>query len=119
MMTWQSLDAWWWPFVFIMIGGWLATDSWRWLGVLIGNRLSDDSAVLIWVRSVATALVAAVIAKLILYPSGALLDFPVALRAGAAVFGFAVFLKFGRKPWIGIFTAVVTLVAGQIVLTSL
>ena len=38
-----------WPFVFIAIAGWLATDIWRWLGVLLGNRIAQDSAWLIWV----------------------------------------------------------------------
>jgi hypothetical protein len=67
-----SFDTWWWPYLFIAIAGWLATDIWRWLGVLVGNRLSEESAALTWVRAVATALVAGVIAKLILYPTGAL-----------------------------------------------
>ena len=38
----------WWPYIFIAVAGWLATDVWRWLGVLIGNRLLDDSLALIW-----------------------------------------------------------------------
>ena len=29
-----------WPFVFILLAGWLVTDMWRWLGVLVGNRLT-------------------------------------------------------------------------------
>ncbi|MBW3098508.1 AzlD domain-containing protein [Pseudohoeflea coraliihabitans] len=115
-MTWESLDTWWWPYLFIIIAGWLATDIWRWLGVLIGNRLADDAPLLIWVRAVATALVAAVIAKLILYPSGALQDFPLALRIGAAIFGFGLFLATGRKPWIGILSAVATLFLGRLLL---
>ena len=45
-----------WPFVFIAIAGWLATDLWRWLGVLAGNRLREDSEAFYWVRAVATAL---------------------------------------------------------------
>lgn len=116
-MSWQSIDAWWWPILFIAIGGWIATDMWRWMGVLIGNRLRDDSALLIWVRSVATALVAAVIAKLILYPSGELQDFPVMLRVGAAAIGFGIFLAAGKKPWIGILAAVVLLVVGRLATT--
>jgi hypothetical protein len=23
----------WWPYIFIAVAGWLATDLWRWLGV--------------------------------------------------------------------------------------
>ena len=64
-MSYAAFDTWWWPYLFIAIAGWLGTDIWRWLGVLVGNRLSQDSAALTWVRAVATALLAAVIAKLI------------------------------------------------------
>ncbi len=113
-MSWGSIDAWWWPFLFIAVAGWVATDMWRWLGVLVGNRLRDDSALLIWVRCVATALVAAVIAKLILYPNGALADFPVWLRVGAAVAGFGLFLVTGTRPWIGIASAIILLVIGRL-----
>lgn len=113
-MNWQTFDNWWWPFVFILISGWIATDLWRWLGVLVGNRLRDDSALLVWVRSVATALVAAVIAKLVLYPSGDLADFPLVLRVGAALIGFAVFILSGSKPWTGILSAIACLVAGRL-----
>ena len=35
----SAFHTWWWPFVFIAVGGWLATDIWRWLGVMAGNRL--------------------------------------------------------------------------------
>ena len=65
MMT----EHWWAPYLFIAIAGWLATDLWRWLGVLAGNRLKEDSEALHWVRAVATALVMAVTAKLIVFPT--------------------------------------------------
>lgn len=71
-MSYSWIDAWWWPYVFIAVAGWLATDIWRWIGVVGGSRLKDDSPALALVRAVATALVAAVVAKLILYPSGVL-----------------------------------------------
>jgi len=59
-----------WPYVVILFAGWFATDFWRWLGVLAGNRLSEGSEALNWVRAVATALVMAVTAKLIVFPTG-------------------------------------------------
>ena len=71
-LTFDAIDAAWWPFLFILLAGGLATDIWRWLGVLAGHRLRDDSEALIWVRAVATALVAGVIGKLVLFPTGAL-----------------------------------------------
>ena len=118
MMSFQSIDAWWWPYVFIALAGWIATDIWRWAGVLAGSRLKDDSPLLVWVRSVATALVAAVIAKLVLYPSGELAGFPLMLRLGAAAIGFGVFLVAGKKPWIGILTAVLLLMGGKLIVDA-
>lgn len=91
-----------WPYIFIAVAGWLATDIWRWLGVLLGKRLLDDSVGLIWIRAVATALVAAVIARLLLFPSGSLASTPVALRIGAAAAGFLAFLVFRQRVVVGI-----------------
>ncbi|PHR24714.1 MAG: branched-chain amino acid transport [Hoeflea sp.] len=119
MISYQSFEAWWWPYVFIAIAGWLATDIWRWLGVLVGNRLKQDSAALTWVRSVATALLAAVIAKLILYPVGELRNVPVEVRLVAVSVGFAAFLIFGKRIWVGIAVALGLLVAGQFLTSAL
>lgn len=116
MLGYDSIAAWWWPYVFIAICGWLATDIWRWLGVLAGSRLREDSAVLSLVRSIATALVAAVIAKLILYPAGELANTPVILRVGALASGFAAFLLLRKKVWVGIVVALGVLLTGQALL---
>lgn len=100
-----------WSYVFIAIAGVLATDIWRWLGVLAGNRLREDSEAMIWVRCVATALIAAVIAKLVLYPSGTLLAVPAWMRAGAALAGFAAYVATGQKILAGIAVSVLLISA--------
>ncbi|KQY14567.1 AzlD domain-containing protein [Rhizobium sp. Root482] len=102
----------WWPYLFIVIAGWLATDLWRWLGVLAGNRLKEGSELLNWVRAVATALVAGVIARLVLFPTGVLEQSPLWLRIGAVVVGGLAFFLGRQKPVIGIATAVAVLAAG-------
>ncbi|MBA3446788.1 MAG: AzlD domain-containing protein [Pseudaminobacter sp.] len=111
-MTFWSIDAWWWPFLFILVAGWLATDSWRFLGVYLGDRISEESELLVLVRAVATALVAAVIGNLIVFPSGALAATPLALRIGAAAIGFAAYLIFGKRVLVGIVVAEIVLGAG-------
>lgn len=116
MIGYETFDSWWWPYVFIAIAGWLATDIWRWLGVLVGNRLKQDSAALTWVRAVATALLAAVIAKLVLYPVGELKNVPVALRLIALSAGFAAFLIGGKRIWVAIVVALGLLIGGQLLL---
>ncbi|TKT76952.1 AzlD domain-containing protein [Aquamicrobium sp. LC103] len=111
-MTFWSIDAWWWPFLFILIGGWLATDAWRFLGVYLGGRISEDSDLMVFVRALATALVAAVIANLIVFPNGALADVPLALRVGAAAAGFAAYLFGGKYILAGIGVAEAVLLCG-------
>ncbi len=101
-----------WPYIFIFVAGAVATDMWRWLGVLAGRRLNEDSEAFIWVKATATALVAGVIAKQIIYPGGVLADSPVMLRVVAAVIGFAVFLLAGKRMLAGIAAALACLSAG-------
>lgn len=112
-MTFQANDAWWWPFLFILVGGWLATDAWRFLGVYLGDRLSEDSDLLVLVRALATALVAAVIGNLIVFPSGALADTSLALRVVAAAAGFFAYIGLGRKVLVGIVVAEIVLLGGM------
>lgn len=111
-MTFHSFDAWWWPYVFILVGGWAATDVWRFLGVYLGGRISEDSDAIVLVRCVATALVAAVIGNLIVFPSGALSQTPVALRIAAALAGFIVYLCTGKRMLVGILAGEIVLLAG-------
>ncbi|TWG99082.1 branched-subunit amino acid transport protein AzlD [Mesorhizobium sp. J18] len=111
-MTFGAIEAWWWPFVFILVAGWIATDIWRFAGVFLGERISEDSDLLVLVRCVATALVAAVIANLIVFPGGALATTPLALRIGAAIAGFAAYLATGKKMIVGIATGEAVLLAG-------
>lgn len=111
-MSFDGSASIWWPFVFILIAGWLATDIWRFLGVYLGARISEGSEILVLVRAVATALVAAVIAKLVLYPAGALAAASVALRVTAAALGFGAYLATGRKVIVGIIVAELILLAG-------
>lgn len=102
-----------WPYLYIAIAGWLATDIWRWAGVLVGNRIDEKSELLNWVRAVATALVAAVIAKMIFFPTGTLETSPLWLRLGAVVAGTLVFFLGGRfRQILGIAAAMAFLAAG-------
>ncbi|MDQ0457268.1 AzlD domain-containing protein [Rhizobium paknamense] len=101
-----------WTYVVIIIAGWLATDMWRWLGVIAGNRLQDDSEALHWVRAVATALVMAVTAKLIVFPTGELAGSPLWLRLAATGLGFAAFLLLGKRVIVGVVVSLGTLALG-------
>jgi hypothetical protein len=106
-----------WTFIVIAVAGFVATDVWRWLGVLTGNRLNEESEALHWVRAVATALVMAVTAKLIVFPTGALAGSPLWLRLAAAGIGFALFLASGKKVAIGVIAPIAILMLGLVALS--
>ncbi len=99
-------------YAYILIAGTMATAVWRAAGVTFAGRVSEDSEIFRWVRAVATALVAALIARLILFPAGALAETPVWLRIGAGAIGFAVALGGRRWTFIGIVVAECLLLGG-------
>jgi branched-subunit amino acid transport protein len=103
-----------WPYVVIIVAGWLATDLWRWLGVIAGNRLQEGSEPLYWVRAVATSLVMAVTAKLIVFPTGALAASPLWLRLAAASLGFVAFLAAGQRIIVGVIVSLTLLALGLV-----
>lgn len=105
-----------WPYVFVLVAGFLATEMWRWIGVLVGARLDEASPALAWVRAVATALVAGVISKMLLSPGGALATTPALLRIIAAGIGLAAYLALGRRLFIGVAAAEAVLIAGWLAL---
>jgi hypothetical protein len=111
-MTFQAYDYWWWPFVFILAAGWLPTGMWRYLGVYFAAGIDEDAQILVFVRALATALVAAVIAKLVLYPDGALAKTSMALRLTAVAVGFLAYATIGRRIWLGVLCAEALLLAG-------
>lgn len=115
-MTFFGSSHWWWPYLFILLAGWLATDLWRFLGVALGGRMAEGSDLLVLVRSVATALVAAVVGNLIVFPGGALAATPLALRLGASIIGFAAYFASGKRMIVGILVAEAILVSGLLVL---
>lgn len=111
-MTFFSFDAWWWPYLFILAGGWLFTDPWRFMGVYLGGRIGEDSQALVFVRALATALVAAVIGNLVVFPSGALAAAPLELRILSASAGFLGYLLARKSVLVGIVVAEAVLIAG-------
>ena len=114
MLTYQSIDSLWWQFAFILIAGWVATDIWRLFGVLLGNRIDENAEILVLVRAVATALVAAVIAQLVIAPGGSLAaETSVGLRIAAIATGFFVYLVMRHQVFAGVLAAVSVLAAGM------
>ena len=115
-MSLQSVDAAWWPFVFILLVGWLPTDVWRVVGTVASGWIDPDGTWLEAVKAVANALVAAVIARLVFFPTGALADYPLWLRLAAFAIAVATYFAAGKRLLVGIATGVGLLLAGGAVL---
>lgn len=96
----------------------LAHEPWRWLGVALGRNLSEDDAIFLWVRAVSTALVAGLVARLVVFPAGALETVPLWVRLvsiGGAAAGYFVFrrsLGFGVVVGCGLLIALSGVNAG-------
>jgi len=65
------------PYLALILAGFLPNEFWRVLGLVLVRGLDEKSEVIVWVRAVATAMLAAVLAQLILSSSGALAAIPV------------------------------------------
>jgi hypothetical protein len=106
-------------YLFLFVAGFVATQPWRWLGVFLSKDMRPDSELLKWVRAVSSALIAGLVARMIVFPAGALVFVPLWLRIGAFAFGIAVLLLTRRNMGVGILAGVGALVIGQYVLQGL
>jgi hypothetical protein len=102
------------PYLALILVGFLPNEVWRVLGLMLVRGLDERSQIIVWVRAVATAMLAAVLAQLILASSGALAAIPVAVRIGAAGAGLAAFLIARRSVFVGVVAGEVVLVAGAL-----
>src|SRR5262245_65939610 len=101
-----------WPYVALVLVGFLPNEIWRALGLLLARGLNEDSEIVVWSRAVATAILAGVIAKLILFPSGSLVAIPLSVRVAAAVCGFATFFGLRRSVLAGVLVGEAVLLLG-------
>ncbi len=101
-----------WPYLLLILVGYLPNEIWRVLGLVLARGLNEDSEIVVWSRGVATAILAGVIAKLILFSAGALAGIPLTVRVGAAVCGFLAFLAVKRSVFAGVLVGEAVLLLG-------
>jgi hypothetical protein len=101
-----------WPYLLLILVGYLPNEMWRVLGLMLARGLNEDSEIVVWSRAVATAILAGVIAKLIVFSSGDLAGIPLTVRVGAAVCGFLAFLAVKRSVFAGVAAGEAVLLAG-------
>lgn len=101
-----------WPYLLLVLLGFLPNEIWRVVGLVLVRGLNEDSQIVLWSRAVATAILAGVVAKLILFPTGTLTAIPLSVRVGAAAIGFVVFLVARRSAFAGVAAGEAALLIG-------
>ena len=97
----------------LFVAGVIPNQIWRMLGLWFGGGIDEGSELLVWVRAVATAILAGVIAQIVVQPPGALASVPDYLRYGAVAAGFAVFLLARKSIFAGVIAGEIVLLAGK------
>ncbi len=98
----------------VLLVGFLPTEIWRALAVVAGRRIPESSAVFHWVRAVATALLAAVVARLVVAPTGVLETVPLLVRVAAVAGGVAAFVASRQSIFIGVLAGELILVGAML-----
>ena len=101
-----------WPYFLMILVGYLPNEVWRAFGLILARGLNEDSEIVVWSRAVATAILAGVIAKLVLFPTGALGAIPLSVRIISSVVGFVVFLAAKRSVSAGVLAGEAALLIG-------
>jgi len=100
------------PYLVLIFVGFMPNEIWRILGLLVGGGLDEDSEVIVWLRAVAVAVLAAVIAKLVLVPPGALAAVPLGVRLAAIGSGYLVYGLARRSVFAGLVAGEAALIVG-------
>ena len=107
-----------WPYLLIVVFGFLPSEAWRVVAVFLSRGFDEKAEIFVWVRGVATALVAGVVAKILFGPSGGLVAVPLAWRLGALALGVAAFFAARRSVMAGVLAGEATLIAAAWNLTG-
>jgi branched-subunit amino acid transport protein len=89
-----------WPWLVVLTGA-LVTYLPRALGVLLSGRIDAESRLFDWISCVAYAILAALVARMIVLPTGPLEATSLATRLGAVAVGLAAFYLLRRELLVG------------------
>jgi hypothetical protein len=101
-------------YLVLVLVGFLPNEMWRWLAIIFSRGLDENAEILVWVRAVATAILAGVIAKLTIFSPGVLATIPTPLRLGAVLVGVIGFLLVRRSVFVGVLAGEVALILGAL-----
>jgi branched-subunit amino acid transport protein len=88
----------------------VATYAWRGLGVLLSGRIQTNSELFNWVACVAYAMVAGLIMRIIVMPTGMLATSPLVDRLLACALALTAFYFSRKNLFIGVITGVAIIV---------
>ena len=97
----------------LLFAGFLSNEVWRVLGLVIGGGLDETSEFLVWVRAVATAILAGVIAQILISPPGALAAVPGVVRYGAVAIGFTAYMAARKSVFAGVVAGEIVVIGGK------
>ena len=103
----------WHALLVLVVAGFLPTEIWRMIGLWLGGGVDEGSEVLVWVRAVATAILAGVIAQILVAPPGVLASVPDWLRYAAVAAGFVGFSVTRRSTLVGVVCGELLMLAGK------
>ena len=103
----------WHALAILFVAGVIPNQIWRMLGLWFGGGIDENSELLVWVRAVATAILAGIIAQIVVQPPGALASVTWGLRYGAVVAGLAAFLASRRSIFAGVVCGEMVMLAGK------
>lgn len=103
----------WHALVVLLLAGFLPNEIWRMIGLWLGAGLDEGSEFLVWVRAVATAILAGVIAQILIQPPGALATVPDWLRFSAVAGGCAIFILTRRSILAGVVSGEAMMLVGK------
>lgn len=107
----------WYPFVILLVAGFLPNEIWRLLGLVIGGGIEENSEALVWVRAVATAILAGVIAQILIVPPGALASVPDVIRYSSALVGIVGYFAARKSVFAGVVCGEIFVLAGTWLMT--
>jgi Branched-chain amino acid transport protein (AzlD) len=101
-----------WPYLILIMVGFLPNEIWRMLGVVVSHGIDEGSELIVWVRAVATAILTGVVAKIIVFAPGALAAVPLSVRLTAAAAGMAAFFLLKRSVLAGVVVGTLGILVG-------
>ena len=107
-----------WGYVFLFLAGFMATEPWRYMGVWFARSIAVESEGIRWVRAVSTALIAGLVARMVVFPTGALADVPIEARLLGFGLAIVAFFAARRVLAVGIMAGTAIIMAGHLIGTG-